>query len=287
MKDTFSPGGAAAAGVDLGNLLWVRFRSPSEVPPPAFQPAQALPQAEPVPGGAFPQQQQHSSQHPRGETKGLAPALGHMLLSSEERRRRKAEGTPGCANQPLGLAAASGDQIEWERFHLRKADASDPLRLRDREAAAAAREPAAAQFTGPVTRGREAKPWDRLGRALRATDQVLQSGGFRVVVLDLASVAPEQALRIPSATWFCFRRAAQESDAILLLLTQQPCARSSAACVLECSPATPSVTGGLLTAAAYTAEIARQRTGPAFGKKAPGRATGWSAAPAWMRAVGR
>jgi len=284
-SDTFSPRSAAAAGVDLGNLLWVRFAPPSQRSPRACEPVAVRVPHEPGRDEAM--QQNGGGPHPRGEAKGLAPALEQMLFSSEERQRRKMEGTPGCANQPLGLGAASQDQIEWERFNLRKVDESDPLRRRDREAAASARQQAATQFAGPVARGRETKPWDRLGRALRATDQVLQSGGFRVVVLDLASVAPEQALRIPSATWFRFRRAAQEGDAILLLLTQQPCARSSAACVLRCSAAAPSVTGSLLTAAAYTAEIARQRTGPAFGKKAPGRATVWSAAPAWMRAAGR
>jgi len=108
-----------------------------------------------------------------------------------------------------------------------------------------------------------------------------------VVVLDLASVAPQEALRIPSATWFRYRRAAQESDAILLLLTQQPCARSSAACVLGCSIAEPPKIQGVLTNVSRIAEVARQRTGPAYGRKAPGRATNWDAAPAWMRAAGR
>lgn len=116
---------------------------------------------------------------------------------------------------------------------------------------------------------------------------MLQSGGFRVVVLDLASVTPQEALRIPSATWFRYRRAAQEGDAILLLLTREPCARSSAACVLECSIGEPPKIQGVLTTAPRIAEVARQRTGPAYGKKAPGRATGWDAAPAWMRAAGR
>ena len=225
--------------------------------------------------------------HPRGETKGLAPALEEMLLHKEERRRRKMEGTPGHPNQPLGLHTASQDQVEWERWNLRKVDDTDPLRRSDKVAAEAARVRAAASLQPTSMHRREQKPWDRLDRALRATDQVLQSGGFRVVVLDLASVAPQEALRIPSATWFRYRRAAQESDAILLLLTREPCARSSAACVLECSIGEPPKIQGVLTAVPHRAEVARQRTGPTFGRKAPGRVTNWDTTPAWMRAAGR
>ena len=227
------------------------------------------------------------SSHPRGETKGLAPALEQMLFDKEERRRRKMEGTPGHPNQPLGLHTASQDQVEWERFNLRRVDETDPLRQLDRQAAEAARGRAASTSPAVTARVREQKPWDRLDRALRATDQVLQSGGFRVVVLDLASVAPQEALRIPSATWFRYRRAAQESDAILLLLTREPCARSGASCVLECSVGETPKIHGVLTAASRIAEVTRQRTGPAFGRKAPGRATDWDAAPAWMQAAGR
>ncbi len=100
------------------------------------------------------------------------------------------------------------------------------------------------------------RPWSRLDKAIRATDQILQSGGFRVVVLDLASVPPEQALRIPSATWFRFRRAAQESDAIFLLLSQVACARSSALCVLDCSAGAPMLSGNLLNGLSRSAEVA-------------------------------
>jgi len=213
--------------------------------------------------------------------------LQQMLFDKEERRRRKMEGTPGYPNQPIGLGLASQDQIEWERFNLRKVDESDPLRQSDKQAAQSARQRATAQLPPPVMRRDQYQPWDRLDRALRAADQVLQSGGFRLVVLDLASISPQETLRIPSATWFRFRRAAQESDAILLLLTKDPCARSSAACVLECSVGEPPRIEGVLTSAARMAQVARQRMGPSFGKKAPGRATSWDAAPHSMRAVGR
>jgi recombination protein RecA len=288
VSGTLSPQSAAAVGVDLANLLWVHFaasgkQSRTQSPHPASSRTFEVKYAShrPIHGGC-------GNSHPRGETKGLAPALEQMLFDKGERRKRKMEGTPGHPNQPLGLHTASQDQVEWERFNLRKVDETDPLRQMDRQAADAARLRAAQVLA--VRAAREQKPvnrFDRLNRALRATDQVLQSGGFRVVVLDLASLDPQEALRIPSATWFRNRRAAQESNAILLLLTRVPCAGSSAACVLECSAgALPSIQG-VLTAASYSTEIAPQRTGPAHGKKASGRATCWDATPMWMRAAGR
>lgn len=284
VSDMLSPQSAAAAGIELANLLWVRFAVAQRTK--TCLPATDAKPLEPDSGLHRPIHGGCGSSHPRGETKGLAPALEQMLFYKDERRKRKMEGTPGHPNQPLGLHTASQDQVEWERWNLRKVDEADPLRLMDRQAADAARERAQSKLATAPAKPREQKPWDRLDCALRATDQVLQSGGFRVVVLDLASVEPNDALRIPSATWFRFRRAAQESDAILLLLTREPCARSSAACVLECSARASPRVQGVLMSAPHAAEVARQRTGPAFGRKAPGRATNWDAAPVWMRVVG-
>ena len=287
VSDTLSPQSAAAAGIELANLLWVRFAAATQRQIPSVPPSAPTRSYEADNGSHRPIHGGCGSSHPRGETKGLAPALKEMLFQKEERRRRKMEGTPGHLNQPLGLHTASEDQVDWERWNLRKVDETDPLRQMDREAAEAARRRASANAPIVSARVRERKPWDRLDRALRATDQVLQSGGFCVIVLDLASVATQEALRIPSATWFRYRRAAQESNTILLLLTREPCARSSAACVLECSIAESPKIQGVLTTMPRIAEVARQRTGPAFGKKAPGRVTSWDAAPAWMRAAGR
>ena len=127
-----------------------------------------------------------------------------------------------------------------------------------------------------------------MDKALRTADQILQAGGFRVVVLDLASVAPDQALRIPSATWYRFRRAAQEGDAILLLLTQEPCARSSAKCVLDCSPRlVPNGAIHVFGSMTHATEVVRQRVANPYAKKAPGRAVEWSSTALWMRAAGR
>ena len=285
VSDTWSPHSAAATGVLLENVLWVRFVSSPE------QPDLASDRSFSPPADNGREQQQLNQQncggpHPRGEIKGLAPALEQMLFLKEERRRRKMEGTPGYPNQPLSLGEASADQVQWEQFNSRKVDDRDPLRQLDRAAAEAARQRAAAT---PVQNRREQhkRTWNLLDRALRTTDQVLQAGGFRVVVLDLASLPIEQVQRIQSSTWWRYQKAAKHSDAIFLVLTQTPCARSSAACALECSPGGTPRISGVLSSARHITQIARQRTGPNFGKKAPGRVTTWDVAPAWMRVVGR
>jgi len=76
--------------------------------------------------------------------------------------------------------------------------------------------------------------WDRLDRALRATDLLLNAGGFRAIVVDMGDVSPEQARRVPLASWYRFRLQAEKSRAILILVTQTACASSCASVVLRC-----------------------------------------------------
>lgn len=64
------------------------------------------------------------------------------------------------------------------------------------------------------------KPWVRIEQALRTEDLLLQGGGFSAIVFDMGNIAPEHASRIPLATWFRYRAAA-ETQASILLLTQR------------------------------------------------------------------
>lgn len=286
VDDTMDPNSAAAAGVNHKNLLWVRVVSANsrlEVASPSSAPilGVAPPEARRIVGGHC------GSHHPRTEINGLDAALGKMLTQKSEARLEKMKGTPGYPNRKLSLAAASEEQVAYEYFNARHADEADPIRQANHRAANEARERAQASLLASSSVRKADKLWSRLDKAIRAADQILQSGGFRIVILDLASVPPEQALRIPSATWFRFRRAAQESDAIFLLLTQIACARSSALCVLDCSIGAVSTSGNLLSGLSRTAEVARQRISSPFAKKAPGRAVSWEATSAWMRAAGR
>jgi recombination protein RecA len=287
VSDSLDARSAAAAGVRLQNLLWVRFSEAQERKPNSTQPSESRKAIAPNPNGADRSTQHHGIRHPRTETKGIDRALEKMLVQKAETRLKKMEGTPGYPNQRLSLAAAPEEQIAYEHFNARRADASDPLRQIDRRAADEARERANSPAVVQGGLRHDAKPWSKLDKALRTADQILQAGGFRVVVLDLASVSPEQALRIPSATWYRFSRAAQEGDAILLLLTQEPCARSSAKSVLDCSPRLPTSESihvfGVMN---HTAEVIRQRVANPYGKKAPGRAVEWNSTAPWMRSVG-
>ncbi len=135
VSDAFDPYSAAAAGVDLGRLLWVRCGS-------------------------------------------------HAQASAWSRRR--------C--QPASLE-------EWERRRM-----EDPVE-----------------------------------QALRATDLLLQSSGFGMVAIDLAGTAPKMARRIPLTTWFRFRRAVENTPAILLVIGTESCAQSCASLAVEFSRQSPVV----------------------------------------------
>jgi recombination protein RecA len=132
-----------------------------------------------------------------------------------------------------------------------------------------------------------------LDQALRATDLLLQAGGFAAIVLDLGSTAPEQAARIPLATWFRFRQAADRTRCSLLVLAQQPLAQSSAAVVLECTPlAMQSRDQTVLGGCTYQVRTGRQvRTGyesshpssPFIVSQRKPPASTWTANAAWQR----
>jgi hypothetical protein len=102
-----------------------------------------------------------------------------------------------------------------------------------------------------------------LDQALRATDLLLQAGGFSALVLDLASTPPEHGYRIPLATWFRFRQAADRTRCSLLVLAPRPFAQSSAALVLECSPVSAHTAGSaVLNGFSYQVLTGRERFAP-------------------------
>jgi recombination protein RecA len=76
-------------------------------------------------------------------------------------------------------------------------------------------------------------PEYRLEQVLRATDLLLESGGFGLIILDLADLPPQSARRIPLTTWFRFRRAVEHKPTILLAIEQQPIAGSCSSLLLQ------------------------------------------------------
>ena len=201
VSDSFDPESAAAAGVDLSRLLWVRCSVPVERAQPVAEYKFALPEkyfvAAPVKHGL------HGGGcggHPRNEVKGLANAVSGLF--------RPEAIAPRCAEpQPRARAEkeifAPPPQTSASRTNLRM---------------------------------RPGKPWTRIEQALRVTDLLLQAGGFSAIVLDMAGLAAEHVSRVPMATWFRYRAAAERTQASVLLLTQYPCAKSSGEVLLRFQP---------------------------------------------------
>ncbi len=72
-----------------------------------------------------------------------------------------------------------------------------------------------------------------LEQVLRSTDLLLESGGFGLIVLDLADLPLQSARRIPLTTWFRFRRAVEHKPTILLAIEQQPIAGNCSTLLLR------------------------------------------------------
>jgi hypothetical protein len=68
---------------------------------------------------------------------------------------------------------------------------------------------------------------ERVERALKALNLVLQAGGFGVVVIDLADVPGSTLKQIPFTTWMRVQRVIEGSDTACVLLASEPLARSS------------------------------------------------------------
>lgn len=257
VENGFDPESAAAAGVDLQRLLWVRCSVPAAPTPCHRENGFRLPEKFLVPpevkkglhGGGF-------GPHPRTEIRGLSGAVGEFL-------------------RPGSLASRSAQPR--------------PKKEREREALMPVAQTSAFKATPHAQPG---KPWTRIEQALRGADLLLQAGGFAAIVLDLAGIAPEYVLRVPMATWFRYRAVAERAQTILLVLTQHPCVKSSGELLLRfqsgracCEEAT--VFPGL----EYRVEVERRRfpDQPLHGaalRKPPQRESGtqWRSRSTWAGA---
>jgi hypothetical protein len=127
-----------------------------------------------------------------------------------------------------------------------------------------------------------AKPWTRLDQALRATDLLLQAGGFAAIVLDLGDMEPAHAMRIPLATWFRFRQAADRTRCSLVVLGKTAYAQSSAAVLLESAPSKPEAVGGTVwRGCTFALRRGRQRFTSQLVTARKPPASAWSATSAW------
>ena len=126
------------------------------------------------------------------------------------------------------------------------------------------------------------QPWTRLDQAIRATDQLLQAGGFAAIVLDVADEAIEHGRRIPLATWFRFRQAADRTRCSLIVLSKAAYAQSSAALVLECRPDCIDIASGtVIRSFSYNVQRGRVRFSPLTNIVRKPPASTWSTQATW------
>ena len=201
VSNALDPASAAAIGVDLDRLLWVRCGNKDistakhhnfALPSKYFA---APPIKRGLHGGGF-------GSHPRSEVKGLPTAVGDLLSGST-----------------LQKQSEDKNHIQPEQMAPER------------------------NFPGTVSKQTSSthtdKPWSRIEQALRATDLLLQGGGFSAIVVDMGSLSPEFVSRIPLTTWFRFRAAAERTQSSIVLLTQYSCAKSSVELLLQFHPAEP------------------------------------------------
>lgn len=252
--DALDPECAASAGVDLSRLLWVRCGAAAgrcgvaaKHMPAAGEEQFRLPEKYLIPPPV--KKGLHGGgfgPHPRTEVKGLSKAVGEFL--------RPETLAPRCA--------------EPQRRPKTAREAVAPVSM----------EPASkARF-----RTRAGKPWARIEQALRVADLLLQAGGFAAIVLDMAGIPPEYATRVPLATWFRYRAAAERTRASLVLLTQHPCAKSSGELLLRFQPGEAcDEESTVFTGIEHRVEVERRRfTQTAIAQTRPSGAKAQSLVPA-------
>ena len=260
VSNALQPESAAAAGVQLSRMLWVRCGTGGksqvqDLPQRKFALAEKYlippPTKQGLHGGGC-------GAHPRTEVKGLSEAISSLLR----------------ADLTAPRSAPRFDRAGTER---------------------AQSEPNALQLPSVSLHGKNtpAKPWTRIDQALRVADLLLQAGGFSAIVLDMAGVAPEFSSRVPLATWFRYRAAAEKSQTSVLLLTQHACAKTSAELVLQLRSNSIHQQQTVFTGVEHQIEVSRQRIAGGFGgqeptdilalRKPPQRAMSacWQARTAW------
>lgn len=72
-----------------------------------------------------------------------------------------------------------------------------------------------------------------IDQAFRATDLLIQGGGFGLIALDLSDIPPQTVRYVPLNAWFRFRRAVENTSTILVVLEQEPNAKTCASLVLQ------------------------------------------------------
>ncbi len=283
ISDALDPLSAAAMGIDLGRLLWVRAGGSADETSGSLAVTDKWPlevrtsSRDDVKYGC-------GGSHPRTEMRGIEHAVERLFqpkTSPENAEIPLVDYTPRCSESLRGRRVTRSPERVAPKKNTAAEESVDP-RFR----------PA----SKPRRHSTAKEGWDRLDQGLRATDLLLNTGGFRAIVVDMGDVGPEQARRVPLASWYRFRLQAEKSHAILLLVTQTACAGSCASVVLRCLEAderwqyaNEAPTGlPLLTGFRYQVSADRKRGSAQEswhpGKKKPvSAATFWNGTTLWAR----
>ena len=229
VSDALDPLSAAAVGVELGRLLWVRAGGSEEIP---RLPVTGKRPLEVRTRSMQDEKYGRGGSHPRTEMRGIEHAVEKLFQPKDNPENAEIplfDYSPRCAEAIRGRRAAPSpgeSQTLTEQVTQPKNTATE------RSA-----DPKLQPFHKFRRRSAAKEIWDRLDQGLRATDLLLNTGGFRAIVVDMGDVGPNQARRVPLASWYRFRLQAEKSQAILLLVTQAACASSCASVVLRCREA--------------------------------------------------
>jgi recombination protein RecA len=222
VSDTFDAASAAAAGIDLQRLLWVRC-GVTEISQLERVREFSLPDAYLIP--LAPKKGLHGGgcgTHPRHEAKGLSSAVKSLLqaellsprCAEPQHKARPAQVTYAPVPQPVG---------------------------------------------SPSRRRSTFGPYQRIEQGLKSADLILQAGGFGAIVLDLGGIAPEFVSRVELATWHRYRVGAERTQSSIVLLTQYICAKSSAELLLQLHPAEMLRDETVFSGTQLKAEVVRHR----------------------------
>ncbi len=252
--DSFHPHSAVAAGVDLTRLLWVRCTAVN-------------PKSRSVPIASF----SISSRAPRDiVSRGVAQSVRPAQMREPRSSRKLREFRDGYVSVQTYLAT----DAQGVRHFLQPSFAAHKNSTLAKNEAPT--QPDLFSQEDPLARWKRRKMEDPVEQALRATDLLLQSGGFGLVAIDLAGVPIKTARRIPLTTWFRFRRVIEGTPTVMMLIGEQFCAQTCTSLGLKMAGQDPASMVDLLSATRspsfithsqllerlhLQAEILRMRTG--------------------------
>jgi recombination protein RecA len=135
----------------------------------------------------------------------------------------------GCLTEIFGGACSGRTSLLLAALAARTGDGEVCALVDGRDAF----DPAAALAAGVSLRQLLWVRCKNIEQALRATDLLIQGGGFGLIALDLSDVAPRVVRQVQLNVWFRFRRAVEGTATILFLMGQESHAKTCASLVLR------------------------------------------------------